>query len=125
MPNARHALFDSSGALFTNSWTDMFLWPVRDEAGLLKIGPPQKLPLAASGCRLACSHEGRVLAIPQFNKGALVWHADRQEPPIPLFSHEDVRSVAVSPNGKWVATASHDASLEVKVWEAGNGNLVT
>ena len=36
----------------------------------------------------------------------------------------DVRVVAVSPDGKWVATSSHDTNHGVRIWEAATGRLV-
>jgi len=38
-----------------------------------------------------------------------------------LEPHDDARYVAVSPDGRWVATGSHGASTEVKVWDARTG----
>jgi hypothetical protein len=57
--------------------------------------------------------------------GALVWHADKGNELIRLAPQYDVRCVAVSPDGQWVATGSHsDTDVYVKVWDARSGRHV-
>ena len=125
LPGSNLALFEPSGGLLTNGPAGLLRWPVQAEPAtpaLLRIGPPHKLSVPGSQCNLACSRDGRVIASPQF-QGGLVLHLDRPEQPVRLTPHEDVRFVAVSPDGQWVATGSHGASTKVKVWEAQSGKL--
>ena len=56
-------------------------------------------------------------------RGGLVWHQDRPDNPIPLSPHKDSRSIAVSPDGRWVATGSH-LGTKVKISDARTGDLV-
>jgi hypothetical protein len=57
--------------------------------------------------------------------GALVRHADLGERLIRLAPQHDVRFVAVSPDGRWVATGSHSLTdVYVKVWDARAGRHV-
>jgi WD40 repeat protein len=64
------------------------------------------------------------VAFPRPNDGAIVWHRDRPaEPPVVLAPQRDVRVCAVSPDGAWVATGSHNLGT-VNVWEAHSGRLV-
>src|SRR5262249_11973706 len=66
--------------------------------------------------------DGRVVACCQPG-GALVWHRDRPGGLVRLTLHYDVRSVSVSPDGRWVATGSHWGT-GAKVWDAATGRLV-
>jgi WD40 repeat protein len=119
-----HLLFDPSGALLTNGPDGLRRWPVQADpaaAELLRIGPPQVVPIPPSDCFIAQSQDGRVLASAQFD-GGLVVHRDRPGPPIRLRPHGDVRYIAVSPDGRLVATGSHWGT-KVKVWQAEDGQL--
>jgi serine/threonine protein kinase/WD40 repeat protein len=118
--------FDPSGALISHGRTGELRWPVETVGppGTLRIGPPQPLPLTPSRCLVATNRDGRVMASAQFG-GALVWHADKGDQLIRLFPQHDVRSVAVSLNGRWAATGSHWATdVYVKVWDARTGRHV-
>jgi WD40 repeat protein len=53
-----------------------------------------------------------------------VLHWDRPGKPVRLEPHDDARYVAVSPDGRWIATGTHGASAQLKVWEADTGRLV-
>jgi serine/threonine protein kinase/WD40 repeat protein len=118
--------FEASGALLTEGAGGPFRWPVRPDSaapGLLRIGPPQRLPLPQTiGKGLACSPDGQVVAGCQ-PWGALVWCRDRPGKLVRLTPHYDVRSVSVSPDGRWVATGSHWGT-GVKVWDAATGRPV-
>jgi WD40 repeat protein/serine/threonine protein kinase len=118
--------FEPSGALLTYGRTGQMRWPVEavGPPGTLGIGPPRPLPLTTSRGPVATSRDGRVMASTQFG-GAQVWHADTSDPLILLGPQHDVRWIAVSPNGRWVATGSHWATdVYVKVWDAGTGRRV-
>jgi WD40 repeat protein len=117
-------LFEPSGALLTNGWGGVYRRAVRTDpasAGRLRIGPPQKLALPGSDCELSSSRDGRVLASAQYD-GGLALHSDRPGQPIKLGPHDDVRYVAVSPDGRLIATASHTGT-QVKVWSSLSGKL--
>jgi hypothetical protein len=89
----------------------------------MRLGPPEELPVPGSTYRIAISGDASVLAAGQ-GWGALVLHANHPAQPVRLSPHEDCRFVAVSPDGRWVATGSFPGTL-VKVWEAQTGKLVT
>jgi serine/threonine protein kinase/WD40 repeat protein len=114
------------GALLTNGPGNVLRWPIRQDpvpGGPVRIGPPQRLPLSAFPWRrVASSADGRVVASAQ-PRGGLVWHSDQPERLIRLEDHPDSRSIAVSPDGRWVVTASWNGA-GVKVWEAQTGRLV-
>ena len=119
------AALESSGDLLTANAAGVFRRrflpdPARPE--LYRYGPPQMLPLPASPLEIACSRDSRVIAVANFT-GAIVLRKDDPDHPIPLGPHEDTRYVAVSPDGRWVATGSHGRSPEVKVWDSATGRL--
>ncbi len=121
-------LFEPSGALLTNTRAGLFRWPVRADpaaAHRLKYGPPERIPVLVPplSAHIARSGDGEVLAgsIPH-GTGAWVWPRDRPEKAIVLTPHPDCRTIAVSPDGKWVATGTH-SGLGLKVWDAATGAL--
>ena len=114
-------LFDPSGELLTSGYDALRRWPIQAEpaSGVMRVGPPITEPVPAPGNHIAHSREGRVLASAQLNNGGLVLHGDH---PVALGPHADVRCIAVSPDGRWVATGSHWGT-KVKVWHAQSGKL--
>jgi serine/threonine protein kinase/WD40 repeat protein len=116
--------FEASGAVLTNGPGSVHRWPIQLDPAHgrpLRVGPPQRLPLPASGEQIACSADGRVVASAQ-GWGGLIWHSDRPGQPIPL-KHPDTRRIAVSPDGGWVVTGSWSGGGAI-VWEAQTGRLV-
>jgi WD40 repeat protein len=119
-------LFEPSGALLSYGDVGLYRWPVKSEpasAGLLRVGPPQRLPVPGRFSQIAQSRDGRVLAAAAQFPGAVVLHSDRPGQRVRLGPHEDVQSIAVSPEGQWVATGSFHGT-KVKIWEASSGKLV-
>ncbi len=118
-------VFERSGALLAAGPAGLWRWPLRTDpaaAGGMRLGPPQRLPLPGTpGAQVASSRDGRVVAAAQ-GWGALVWHADHPGEPIRLAPHEGARTVAVSPDGHWVATGSQDGGA--RLWEARTGRAV-
>jgi WD40 repeat protein/Tfp pilus assembly protein PilF len=120
---ATDVLLEPSGALLTQGAAGLLRWPVREgRPGQWQLGPPQRLAQGEAAGAVAQSRDGRVLANAQF-PGAVVLHRDRPGQAIRLGPHHDVRSVAVSPEGRWVATGSFSHTT-VKVWRADSGRLV-
>src|SRR5262249_8905080 len=126
MPPTRGVAFEPSGALLTSGFAGQLRWPINvvGPRDTLRIGPPQRLPFPPSPHQLATNRDGQVMASAQ-GWGALVWHADKGDELISLRPQYDVRYVAVSPGGEWVATGSHSATdVYVKVWDARTGGHV-
>src|SRR5208282_3358908 len=87
---SNYVLFEASGALLTNGSAGLLRWPVQADAaspGLLRIGPPRKLSVPGPICHVACSTEGRVIAVSQF-QGGRVLHAERPNEPVPIGPHD-------------------------------------
>jgi WD40 repeat protein/tetratricopeptide (TPR) repeat protein/tRNA A-37 threonylcarbamoyl transferase component Bud32 len=122
-----HVTFEPSGALLVDPGNNARPLRIPIEAvgppGTLRVGPPQPLPFPPS-FQVATSRDGRVLASAQ-GWGALVRHADLGDQLLRLAPQHDVRFVAVSPDGRWVATGSHwHTDVHVKVWDARTGRPV-
>jgi eukaryotic-like serine/threonine-protein kinase len=120
------AIFDSSGTLWTYGHEGMQRWPVHraSEAGTVDVGPPQTvLDVPTYGVGMAVNNDGRVAvaSLGPARYAALVFHRDRPHQPVRLGPHEDVRDVSVSPDGRFVVTASRE-SRGLKVWDAHTGN---
>jgi hypothetical protein len=120
--------FDSEEGLLTSGWKGGLLrWPVRGEpaTGRLHVGPPESLYDVRIPDRPSCSADGRVLAIPARDRGAVVLHR-RENRRMTLGPREDVRHCAVSPDGRWVATGNHwnTQGIGATVWDAQSGQEV-
>jgi serine/threonine protein kinase/WD40 repeat protein len=117
-------------AVWTYGEGRLLRWPIRDVPAARQVhcvGPAEQLP-PSNGRNVewaGSSRDGNVIAIPSFNRGALLWHR-KTNTNLTLGPQEDVRRCAVSPDGRWVATATHHLSQGVgaKVWEAETGRHV-
>jgi serine/threonine protein kinase/WD40 repeat protein len=120
-----NVLFEPSGTLLTGGPSGIFRWPLQPDptsAGALRLGPPQQLGLpGTSRTQIACSLDGQVLASAD-SEGGWVLHSEPSGQLIRLKPHEDARTIAVSPDGRWVVTGSRQAT-GAKVWDASTGRL--
>jgi WD40 repeat protein len=123
--------FEPSGALLTGGLSGLFRWPIRadpDAPDRLRVGPPERLGLRPY--RISQSRDGRVVvggtrAVGAWRADAGGWilHSDRPSQPIRLDAGADIAGIAVSPDGRWVVTATHPDGLS-KIWDARDGRLV-
>jgi tetratricopeptide (TPR) repeat protein len=119
----------ASGDWLSHGTGGLLLWPVRpapDNPDGLVVGPPRRLAPLFSYDGAAASRDGRIMAVPH-PKGAVVF--DRASPGRPIFLEPqlDVRNCAVSPDGRWVVTASHWWSghdSAARIWDAASGRHV-
>jgi serine/threonine protein kinase/WD40 repeat protein len=122
-------MFAADGSLVTYGQPGVLRWPLRrDEQDSTRwiLGPPQRIGPPTSHDRMGASQDARVLAIGQFQKGALLIQLDAPDRDIQLGPQDDVRFAAVSPDGNWVATGSHSSrDVSVKVWDAHSGARIT
>jgi serine/threonine protein kinase/WD40 repeat protein len=142
-----------SGDLLTYGVRGLWRWPTHEEPqspAYYRLGPPKRL-LAGSfwDGPWGSSFDGQTIAIPDRNGGAGVFDQrspafaslrplfplsseGRSPPPqggsdfVHLRTQQDVRFCTVSPDGRWVATGSHNnnSASAVKVWSAASGELV-
>jgi WD40 repeat protein/Tfp pilus assembly protein PilF len=110
---AAHLLFTSSGDLITGGAAGVRLWPIQLDAGAseFRIGPPQLVPLPRGLERIAGDRTGQVLALADLDTA----HVCTPDRVFQIRSLSQVRSVAVSPNGSWLATGSHGRN-GAQVW---------
>jgi serine/threonine protein kinase/WD40 repeat protein len=118
--------FEPGRAWLTNGFDGLLRWPLRaeDGASLLRVGPPEILYTNDNTGTHGGSADGRVLAIPDYDRGAVLLR--RPNGPRTLGPREDVRACAVSPDGRWVATGNHSAvqGIGATVWDATSGRPV-
>jgi WD40 repeat protein len=122
--------FDPKGDLLTYGQLGLFRWPVQAVPGApdrLRLGPPRRLPVegAAGDHAVRLSADGKTLAVARGER-VVVLHQDRGGQPILLQPLEDVRqNLAISPDGKWVATGRYGGSGgDLRLWSAGDGKLI-
>jgi serine/threonine protein kinase/WD40 repeat protein len=125
--------FEPSGALLTAGYSGLMRWPVRADPQTpdrLRVGPAERLLPRANILGQSQDPGGRVIvacnrAVGRWQAFAGGWilHADRPGEPIPLDAGADISWIAVSPDGRWVVTATHFEG-RAKVWDARDGRLV-
>jgi len=118
--NVWQLLFEASGDLITNGSVGVQRWPVRLDAdrGEFRIGPPTQVPVAG-GLGIAEDRQGRIVAV-SYGDHAVVATPERLIRVGPL---DDCRGVAVSPDGEWLATGTHDRN-GAQVWHIPDGARV-
>ncbi len=105
--NAWHLMFEASGDLLTNGSNGVQRWPIQLDLDRseFRIGPPRQLPLPAGTCAIDEDRTGRVVALAHHD-AAYIASPERTIRVGPL---DDCRYVAISPDGRWLATGSHEA----------------
>jgi serine/threonine protein kinase/WD40 repeat protein len=90
----------------------------------LRIGPPQPLPLLNLPGISSRSSDGRFLAT-SYDGAGPIHVLDRANNTVTAMrgTHPGATSVALSPDGRWVATGGWRAS-SVRVWNANTGEMV-
>lgn len=118
---AFHSQFEESGDLLTSGVLGMWRWPLKvdTDRGVVKIGPPTRLPLPPSGAEIAVDQQSRVVAEANHTHAAILT-PERKLKVEPL---DDARAVAVSPDGQWLGTASHAAG-GVQIWRISDASEV-
>ena len=115
----------ATGDLLTYSEQGLLRWPVSFtgvDPSLATIGPPEKLPCEARyGTQVSSDHTGRIIAAAA-GKMAVILH-DFGQRVIVLDSLKDCRTIAVSPDGRWVVTACHEKG-PLDSWDADSGTLI-
>jgi WD40 repeat protein len=116
--NAWHLMFEPSGDLITNGSAGVLRWPIRLDATRSEfgIGPPLRLPLPASQCAIDEDRTGQILAVANHNFA----HVATPRGVVRVGQLDDCRYVAVSPDGRWLATGSHHFGAQI--WRIADGS---
>jgi serine/threonine protein kinase/WD40 repeat protein len=124
-PLTRWVHFTPDGALLIESAIGVVRWPLaRDSAtpACIQIGPPQRLPYRA---RIGLSRDGRILVEPY---GPTIHDRDRPDHVVALGPRSDPRAVAISPDGRWVATKHLLSEAKgfsgIRIWNAQSGERI-
>jgi serine/threonine protein kinase/WD40 repeat protein/tetratricopeptide (TPR) repeat protein len=121
--------FTRDGALWTRTWAgDIYCWPRSEAAtpGAIRLGPPEPVLFAPDSTGVALTPDGQALAVASGDVGVTLLHGGASGSPFRTGSQEDVCSVSLSPDGRWVASGSNREGSEraARVWEARTGRLV-
>jgi serine/threonine protein kinase/WD40 repeat protein/Tfp pilus assembly protein PilF len=120
-----HSVFfhPSDGSLITSGDRGLFRWPI---AAGIQVGPPQLLGEPGGMWEACLDPDGRKLAVVQRNEGrGLVLDLDKQAEKVLLGNHPNIARIAISPDGRWVATGTWwGFGSTTKVWDAQSGKLV-
>ncbi len=112
IPVTWQVMFEATGDLLTSGTTGVQRWPIRldSDRSELRIGPPRDLPFSRRSGQIAEDRSGRIIATAR-NTHAEVLISGRLTRVGPL---DECRYVAVSPDGKWLATGSHSLGAQVR-----------
>jgi WD40 repeat protein len=124
--DARSAVIPPDGkSLLVTGLGGVRRWPVDLVENELRLGPPQTLrPGGRNLFAASISADGRLLAFGDSTlPGARVIDLKDGTTKFKLGPHTRTESVAISPDGRWVATGPWNVK-GVKVWEAAKSNVV-
>jgi WD40 repeat protein/tRNA A-37 threonylcarbamoyl transferase component Bud32 len=114
--------FDSAGNLYGYIKNKPHCWPITTAGNRFKIGQAEQLNLPAMYSNLDICADGRFVAQAMYYNGSVL--LDRQTgKTILLQPQQDVRGVAVHPNGSSVASFSFSAK-GFRLWETKAGKLL-
>ena len=127
------AIFLPGGALLTYNDLGLCRWPLTYlSGGRLRLGPAEPLELIGhgdgfDGNRLAASASGRLLGATVRQRGGTVL-VDPDQPwrQTWLAPNPYVSDLAISPDGRWAATANNGSSpngQQLRIWETATGRL--
>ncbi len=112
--NVWHLMFEASGDLITSGLMGVHRWPIQLDArrGTFAMGPPRPLRLPEGLCGIAEDRSGQIVAKADHDDAQVL----TPERTIRVGPLNDCRSVAVSPDGQWLATGTHISSHGAQVW---------
>jgi serine/threonine protein kinase/WD40 repeat protein/Flp pilus assembly protein TadD len=113
---------EPSGDLLTSGPIGVWRWPIHLDLdrGEFRIGPPCQLPLPAKTFGIDQDRSGRIVAL----AAESVAHVLTPEQASDIGPLDDCRSVAVSPDGAWLATGSH-GKASAQVWRLSDATRVS
>jgi WD40 repeat protein/tRNA A-37 threonylcarbamoyl transferase component Bud32 len=119
--NGTNLRFDSAGNLYGYINNQPHRWPITREGNRFQIGQPERLNLPQFYTCLGISPDGRLVAQPTPGGAILL---DRESGKTTLLQpQQDVRGVAVHPNGSLVASFGW-STPGFRLWETKSGKLI-
>lgn len=108
--------------LLTGSVDGLYDWPLRQEKGVIRLGPARKISEVGRVEQISLDREGRFLAAAGASTG---WILNLVKTPnvVQRVGHGNAIFVAISPDGKCIATGTHNG-FGAKVWETQSGNCL-
>ena len=106
-------------SLWTYGQSGLMEWPLKidDAAGTATIGPPERSLDLPQANHWASSADGSIILVPGRDHAVLWNHQTRKQEAL-LPGHRDVRTCAVTPDGKIGITGSHDdPDMGAAVWD--------
>jgi serine/threonine protein kinase/WD40 repeat protein len=116
------AFHPSGRELFTSGDAGLRRWPLRTDAAAMHVGLPTPMPvpgLVRPLQRVAVDRDARTLAVVG-GKGLAVLDLTNPSAEAWTAEHHRAATVVLSPDGRWVATATWDGE-GVKVWPTRRG----
>ncbi len=120
----------TDGSLITSGDRGVYRWPIATYPdsfhGNLQVGPPELLGEPGETWEACLDLDGHKLAVVQRNRGrSIVLDLDKKAEKVVLGNHPNVARIAISPDDRWVATATWwGTNSTTKVWDAQSGKLV-
>ncbi len=129
IPHHQLLAWEAGGSLLSYGQAGLLRWSFEakpEETVQYRLGPPQRLLRTMVTDRLGVDAASHIFAIPNYQRGAIRWSSDEPNRFVPLQPQQDVRCCAVSPDGRWIATGSHECTdgFGVKIWDAATGVLI-
>lgn len=111
--------------MLTSSEAGFVEWPIdvrhTEDTLLVQLGPGRRLPVDGAAGYIAIAANGRRLAYIQDGQHAVAVNLESQTP-ITLQREGDLSTIAVHPQGKWVA-GSAQQSKDIVIWNAETGHI--
>ncbi len=120
-------MFNPDGSSVLTSMKDgVYRWPIKqirkDGRLHVSIGPPQLVSALRGEGSASLDRTGRHLATIR-GQDAYVITLDQASQPVRLSGHAEMTRIAISPDGRWVATGTWHG-IGVVLWDAKNGRKV-
>jgi eukaryotic-like serine/threonine-protein kinase len=118
---SRSLIFQPSGDLLVEGAVGWQRWPIQVDADRreLRVGDPRRLLSEVAGGDLSLDRSGQIVALSHRNHA----HVFTPQRPLQFGPLRDCRSLAISPDGRWLATGSH-GNNDAQVWSVRDGARV-
>jgi WD40 repeat protein/energy-coupling factor transporter ATP-binding protein EcfA2 len=101
-------------------------WPIQgspDTSNKIRLGPPKAIALDSTPTRASLSQDGRTLAVVCEPRGSYLVDLTTGSVKSPLLAHQQAGWVALSPDGRWMASSGWHSD-GATLWDTANGKVV-